>query len=256
MGIVQTLLDPVFRPLLLKLGPLWTVVLIAFLFSIIATLVYKWTTNQTEIKRLRDEMKSSQKRVKELRNEPDKMLEANKQVMDQVMSSNGKIMKQTVPSMIITFLLFIFVSSWCAGNLAFEPLHPGENFTLQVMMQNGAQGNVSVRVPEGLKVLGELVKPASSIVNFSLVGIGEGNYFVDVLYNEKPYSKEVFITLNQRYAEQIKSFSNELIGSVGIDYKKLIILPIGIRDWFGWLGIYIWSSLLFSLVFRKLFKVY
>ena len=252
MGIVQTFLDPVFRPLLLMLGPLWAVVFIAFLFSIIATLVYKWTTNQTEIKRLRDEMKTSQKRVKELRNEPDKMLEANKQVM----SSNMHIMKQTVPSMFITFFLFIFVSSWCAGNLAFEPLHRGENFTLQVMMQNGAQGNVSVRVPGGLKVLGESVKPASSIINFSLSTGEGGDYFVDFIYGGKPYSKEVIINPDQKYAEQVTVFGNEPITSVRIDYKKLIILPIGIRDWFGWLGVYIWSSLLFSLVFRKLFKVY
>ena len=47
-----------------------------------------------------------------------------------------------------------------------------------------------------------------------------------------------------------------MIKTIQINYKKLIVIPIGFRDWFGWLGVYIWSSIIFTMALRKLMKVY
>ena len=55
-------LDPVLNPLmkpLLALGPLWAVVVLSFLISVIIVLVYKYFTKQDEMKRLKEQQKDT-----------------------------------------------------------------------------------------------------------------------------------------------------------------------------------------------------
>jgi len=47
-----------------------------------------------------------------------------------------------------------------------------------------------------------------------------------------------------------------MMKSIQINYKKLVVIPIGFRDWLGWLGVYIWSSIIFTMGLRKIMKVY
>jgi len=70
--VFETLLDPIFSPLL-KLNPLVGIALISFLISAIITVIYKYVTDQNLMKRLKEEIKAFQKEMKELKDHPEKV---------------------------------------------------------------------------------------------------------------------------------------------------------------------------------------
>ena len=72
-------LDPVLS-WLMNFEPLWAVIIISFLVSLIITVIYKYTTNQTLMKQLKGEIKEFQKQMKELRSQPDKMMAIQKAI--------------------------------------------------------------------------------------------------------------------------------------------------------------------------------
>ncbi|RLG10826.1 hypothetical protein DRN69_08545 [Candidatus Pacearchaeota archaeon] len=79
--------------------------------SIFITLIYKYATNQQEMKRLKDELKELQKKAKEHKNEPEKVLEIQKELA----SKNLEYMKHSFKPMIYTFIPIIIVFWWLKG---------------------------------------------------------------------------------------------------------------------------------------------
>jgi len=68
--------------------------------------------------------------------------------------------------------------------------------------------------------------------------------------------KELLISSEREVLEPVKIIENERLKTIQVNYKKLTLIPIGYKDWLGWLGTYIWSSILFTTVLRKLLKIY
>jgi uncharacterized membrane protein (DUF106 family) len=119
----ENFLDPVFSPLL-YLHPFISVTILSFLISLIIIVIYKYTTNQTLMKSLKDELKALQAEMKLLKDQPQKMMEVNKRAME----TNMKYMMHSFRSTLFTFIPIIFIFSWMSANYAYEPIAPGENF--------------------------------------------------------------------------------------------------------------------------------
>ena len=124
----EGLLNPVFGPLL-NLSPFWVVTIISALVSLIITVIYKFSTNQNLMKQLKDEMKELQKEMKELKNDPKKMME----VQTKAMQTNSKYMMQSMKSTLITFIPIILIFGWMNANIAYEPILPGQEFTINAL---------------------------------------------------------------------------------------------------------------------------
>jgi len=134
-------------------------------------------------------------------------------------------------------------------------------------------------VPDGVIVINDkkanIVPGRINKVNYDKTATwilkgGEGRYIIEIIVDNNIETKDVLITNEPKYEKSEKakkpmfsliSDKNYLSKSSNIDlikinYKKLILIPIGIKDWLGWLGTYIWSSLIFTMVLRKMMKVY
>ena len=247
MGVIDTILDPVFMPLL-NLGPFWALVIISFVLSLLMTVIYKLVTNQDEMKRLKDEMKEHQKQMKE---NPEKIGELQKKAM----SANLEYMRHSFKPTLITFIPIILIFGWLGAHLAYEPISPGDEFVLRVMFAEPVENGIARLVlPDGFENVGNNTQQVQNETVFHLKAMKEGEYFIDLEVDGKPYSKDVIVTNEQRYAEPIKTFEGA-VTSISVDYTKLVVLPIGYRNWFGWLGVYIILSLAFSLVLRKMMKL-
>lgn len=245
------LLDPVFRPLL-NLHPLLAVGLVSLLVSVIITVIYKYTTNQTLMKRLKTEMKELQKEMKTLKEHPKEMMKVQKQAMD----TNMKYMMQSFKSTLYTFLPIIIIFAWMNANYAFEPITPGEQFQATLEMQKGALGEVSLEVPEGIEIIGDSTQQiVENKVVFNMKG-KEGEYIegeaLKFDYNDNVYFKDVIITEEDRYAK-VEDKGKDSYKSVKLSNRKKIVLPL--LNW-GWLGSYILFSIVFSMLLRKVMKVY
>ncbi len=248
----EDLLDPILNPLL-SLDPLYSVIVMSFIISLLITVIYKLTTNQDLMKRLKTEMKELQKEMKELREHPEKMMQVQKKAME----TNMKYMMQSFKSTLYTLLPIILLFSWMNAHYAFMPIAPQEPFQMELSFARGTTGNVTAIVPLGITVVGDAVIP---VVNdkaiFTFKGVAgsylEGNS-IKFEHRGKPAFKEVIINTGYEYTEKDKPIKNSELKTISIDYKKRIVLPV--INW-GWLGSYIIFSIVFSMSLRKIMKVY
>ncbi|MBR9698896.1 DUF4199 family protein [Candidatus Woesearchaeota archaeon] len=250
--VFENLLDPVFRPLL-SLHPLLAVALVALLVTVIITFVYKFTTNQDLMKRLKTEMKEMQKQMKELRQHPEEMMKVQKKAMQ----SNMKYMGQSFKSTFYTILPIIIIFSWMSAHFAFDPLLPEEQFQVTLDFAKGTSGSVIIEAPQGVEIVGDSYQEiTNNRAVFTLRG-EEGSYIegesLKFEYEGKIFFKDVIISNSQDYAPKEERIKNSALKTISLSNQKKIILPI--LGW-GWLGAYIIFSIVFSMGLRKMLKVY
>jgi uncharacterized membrane protein (DUF106 family) len=99
-----------------EISPLTGVVVVAFVMTLLVTLIYKFMTDQEAMKNLKQEMKDLRKEIKLAAQDPVKMAELNKISMEKSMQQ----MKQSLKPTLITMLPLIFVLGWL--KTTYEPL--------------------------------------------------------------------------------------------------------------------------------------
>lgn len=252
MGLFS-FLDPVadfiFGPLL-GLPPFWGILAIAVLISVIVTVVYKLVTPQQLMRQLKDEMKTLQKEMKELKSDPQKAMH----VQQQVMAANAKYMKHSLKPTFITLIPVILIFGWLQAHLAFEPLMPGQEFTITVVPQKGYTGNISVEVPEGLEATAPAEKDVTNgHVLFTFRGRQAGEYTLLFAADSFQAVKDVKVTAERSYAPVEQRYKG-LITLVKTEHRPVIVMNL--LGWkIGWLGSYIIFSIILTTALRKLLKV-
>lgn len=248
--VFENLLDPALRPLL-ALPMFWAIFVLSLLISLIITLVYKFTTNQSLMKDLKEEMKAFQKQIRELRNDPQKAMEVQKVAM----KTNMKYMSHSMRSTLYTFIPIIIIFGWMNAHLSFAPILPNEDFTTTIIFEKGITGEIELSVPEGLVIEGDAIKEIQeSEVKWILNG-QEGEYLLEYHLNDNTYSKDVIITNDFDYKNPFKRENDGIVKEIKIDNKKNVV--VNFLGWkMGWLATYIILSIIFSMLLRKIFRVY
>ncbi|MBI2656005.1 DUF106 domain-containing protein [Candidatus Woesearchaeota archaeon] len=252
-------LNIAFAPLL-KLPTLLAIIILSFLISLLIILITKYMTNQETMKNLKYEMKSYQKQMKELKGNPAKMMEMQKKAME----SNMKYMSHSLKPTLITLIPIFFIFGWMNATFAYDSIHPMQEFSVYAVFDKTAGGEAQIIVPEEITIIGNAkAEIAAGTVNkktyektasWKLKG-KEGEHVIEISYNEENQQHSVLITDENKYLPALKQAKGS-IKSISIDYKKKVLIPIGFRDWLGWLGVYIWCSIIFTMALRKILKVY
>jgi len=115
MMVLESFFDLIFG-WSVNMNPLFGMIFISFILTLIVTLIYKYTTDQKSMKDLKDELKNLQKKMKEHKEDAGKMMEIQKEAMEK----NIKYMKHTFVPMILTFLPIIIIFGWI--KLVYDPL--------------------------------------------------------------------------------------------------------------------------------------
>lgn len=97
----------IFGPLL-KLGDLYSLIIISFLLTFLITWVYKIFTDQKLMKSLKDQIQEHQKEMKNHKDNPEKLMEIQKKAMD----ANFQYMKHSFKPTLFTFIPLIIFFSW------------------------------------------------------------------------------------------------------------------------------------------------
>ncbi len=108
-------LSYIFGPVMGLPNPL-NLVVISFMLTFLITIIYKYMSNQTEIKALKKRMKDLQNEMKGLKDQPKRLVDMQKEVMN----ANLRYMSHSFKPMIITFIPIIFIFGWlrnCYTNL-------------------------------------------------------------------------------------------------------------------------------------------
>lgn len=242
-------LDPYLSPILNSFGILGFVIFIALLVSLITIIVYKYTTDQTLMRNLKEETERLNKEAKKYMHDQKKAMSLQKQVFEKQMI----VMKHSFTSTFITFLPIIILFGWLNANLAYAPITEGQEFTVSVLFDNYA-GKAELLVPKEITVDSAVKDVKDNEADWKLTG-KEGEYLLELKVGDKSYTKDVIITDKQKYAEALKNINDGTVKNIQIQYKTEKILNL--FGWkLGWLGSYIIFALLFSIVLRKLLKVY
>ncbi|MBI4449134.1 DUF106 domain-containing protein [Candidatus Woesearchaeota archaeon] len=246
---MTSILDPVLFPFLL-LNPTLAIVLLSFLIALMITTIYKYTTNQTLMKQLKDEITELQQETKTLKDNPSAALEVQKRAME----TNMKYMMQSMRATIFTILPMIFIFGWLSSHYAFLPIEPGREFGIVATFESDGS-EIGLRVPDGVTIVGDPVKNVTANkARWGLVAT-KGSHILEFTYKERTHHKKVLIT-NERSTEDVLTPIGE-DGLVSIETEQPKLIVLNLLGWkLGWLGSYIIFSIAFSMILRKAMKVY
>ena len=243
-------LNIIFAPLL-KLPTAMAIIIMAFLISLIIIIITKFTTDQTLMKKLKEEIKEYQNQSKQLKDNPSKAMEVQKKAME----VNMKYMTHSLRPTLITFIPIILIFGWMSSTFAYESIKPLQEFTITAVFDKNINGNSELIVPDGITLAGNgTQKIENEKATWALKGT-EGDYILEINYGAEKLQKTILITNGKKYIESVKKYDGS-VKSIQINYRKLVVIPIGFKDWLGWLGTYIWSSIIFTMILRKTLKVY
>jgi len=253
------LLNPILGPLL-SLPPLLAILIISLLISLFIVLIYKKLTDQDLMKRLKTEIKELQAEMKTLKNKPEKMMQVQKKAME----TNTKYMMQSFKPTLFTMLPIILIFGWLNAHMAFLPIVQGEEFSVTIEFEDGS-GFIDMQIPDGIESLNGL---SQEILNNKAEWVLKGNtgkYSLFYNYDGTQFDHSLTITDGKReYAKPVLKeadlgLKDSKIAGLIISNEKIQPikwLPIPWIRGFGWLGTYILFSIGFSILLRKMLKVY
>ncbi len=246
MGFFDSFLDSALG-FMLNWDPTIAILVISLAISVLIVVIYKLMTDQTEMKRLKDQLGEYQKKMKAEKGDPEKLMKLQKEAMSTNMQYMGKSMKPTF----ITFIPILLIFGWMNAHFAYEPLTPEQEFTLTAIMEKNIEGSASITVPEGLEVIGDSTKDITNgAAEFKLKG-KEGEYFATITSNEQEIDKKIMITTAPKYASVIETYKSDVFKSAQLGNNQLKVI------WkLSWIWVYIISAIVFSMVLRKVLKVY
>ena len=258
----DNLLNPILNPLL-TLGPFWAILIISVVVSLFTTLIYKFTTDQNKLRKLKADLKRYQKKASAAQKDnPEKAMKLQKDMM----KLNGQYMKASFKSTLYTFIPVLIFFGWLGAHLAFAPIIPMSDFSISLDLQNGISGTFELVIPDNLSSSSDLIISTSNSSSITWSGISgpAGEYELKVFNNDtgdefffNVLISDYFYLPPKTIISQSKTFK-----SININYDKLLVfeniflfkdLP-WIKNW-GWLGAYILFSIIFSTALRKIMKL-
>jgi len=245
--IANTLFDPILTPLL-SLPPLIVIFLVALFISVVSVLAQKKFTDQDRLKFLKKETKKLQAEVRKYKDDPAKQLKVNKKMMP----LQGEMMKASLKPTLWMMLPFLLIFMWLSANFAYEPLLPGENFTVTVRADTTA---VLLEAPEGITIhTAPEVNVTDGKASWTLSG-DQGGYVLTFSADDSIVSKKVLIE-EKKYAKVVGKGSGD-IRQITLGNAPLKPMdPYTIFGWRpGWIWVYIFFSLVFSMSLRKWLNV-
>ncbi|MBS3108594.1 DUF106 domain-containing protein [Candidatus Woesearchaeota archaeon] len=101
---------------LLNWHQLYGMAALTFILTLLITIIYKYASNQAELKRIKEESIQLQKELKDHKNNPDKLAELQKKQLEQFKGTFIDSFKHNFKPMIITFipmaLLFVYLREY------------------------------------------------------------------------------------------------------------------------------------------------
>ena len=223
----------------------------SILMSLMITVIYKYTTNQKEMKHIKDEMKRLQKEMKSAQGDQKKMLKLNSEIM----KHNSQYMMKSLRSSLFTLFPALLIFMFLSGHIAFSPITPGDDFNLTVRHNNGVDPSLTeLELPSGFELLEKTTM--ENFARFKLRADSPGEYVIGVINEEQQENKDIIITEEREYAKAEERYDGKF-HSARIEYKSLTIvtLPFWPRE-MNWLWLYIIFAIVTGSISRKVLNVY
>jgi uncharacterized membrane protein (DUF106 family) len=104
---------------LIKQYPIYSLVLVSLVITLISTLVTKWLTDQEHLRKLKERQKEIQEELKKCKDDECKM----KELQSEMLSITGTMMKSSFKPLFVTMIPFLILFYWLRN--FYTPLLPG-----------------------------------------------------------------------------------------------------------------------------------
>ena len=168
------------------------------------------------MKRLKGEQKEFQQKMKEARSNPEQM----KVIQKDAMKVNLNYMKQSFKPTLYTMIPIILIFGWMAAHLAFEPIYPGEQFSITASFKEGVLGVAELVGDSGVELINDAKQDITGAVTWNLRS-SSGEHFLTVKTDNDEQTKKVLITEDLQYEEPISKYEHSDISQIQVNYKKL-----------------------------------
>jgi uncharacterized membrane protein (DUF106 family) len=245
---------------LMGLPHFWIIFILSFVATLLTTIIYKYATDQKRLKEIKTKLKDLREKQKKHKGDNKKIMSLQKEMME----LNMEMMKQSFRSMLYTFIPLILLFSWMSANIAYEPINPGEEFSVTARISNSFPHdlrdiNLSV-IPQGEVSRNEAHVPSKESrreVQWLVSIPDEGRYSLVIESSTFKEDKEVLITESKDYLNPIKDIRGSQL--LRIEVGNRVVRPLGDFSLFGWRPNWLWTYILLSVFLsiglRKLFKV-
>lgn len=255
----MAILDPVLSWVLL-FHPFVAILILSLIVTLLSNIIYKYTTNQNEMKSLKTRIEGFRKEIKASKDNPKKMMKLNQEAM----SVNMQYMQKSLKPMLFTFLPIIIIFAWMNAHFLYAELPAGEPLIVTAFVNDGFSGSLvlssmtldtkNLTSPITMNEDGEnmaafAVKGAAGSHNFTISYNGDnyGGNTGTVVFGENP---------------NVTTFPGkgpiEKTGGITVGYPRIKPLgPFHLGSWYpGWIFVYIILSIILSMSSRKLMKIY
>ncbi|MBW2991026.1 DUF106 domain-containing protein [Candidatus Woesearchaeota archaeon] len=181
--------------------PALAILLISFIITLMITLIYKFTTDQKNMKKIKDEMKEYQKKIKTLgKEDPQKAMSLQKEAMKR----NMEYMKSSFKSTLYTFIPIIIIFGWLNAHMAYYQIEPNQPFEVSAFFAEGHAPTASIESIPDLETINNATQPISEGKAVWQLKGEEGEYKLTVNYNNEQYEKSLLISYELKYEEPEK----------------------------------------------------
>lgn len=194
LSALSRLFDAVFYPFR-SLSPWLPLVLLSFLAGILMLLVFRFTSNQAAIRRVKDRMQAHLLEVRLFSDQLSVVLRAYGSILRWTLAYLGHAL---VPLAVMTLPLALILIQM-DFRFGHQPLRPRDSFLLKVLAAGDASlENASLRLPDGLALTApalHIVHPPENRheVNWRLEAQRPGEFSVGVMLADKTFSKQVIV---------------------------------------------------------------
>lgn len=108
--VLENLFNWIFAPITNNFSPLWAIVILTLLLTILITVAYKFLTNQELMKSLKQESEALKAEMKSLKNDTEKLMQVQKKAMEKSFEYMRHSMKPTLFYLIPLLLIFSWMS--------------------------------------------------------------------------------------------------------------------------------------------------
>lgn len=251
----MALLDPILG-WTLALPPFLGVFVMSLVVTLIINLIYKFTTNQIEMKNLKDQIEKFRKQMKENKDNPKKL----QKVISEANEVNFRYMGKSLKPTLYTFLPIIFIFAWMNANYTYAPLNAHEPLTITTHFLDGFTGEAVLTSPTlttnniTSTIVTSSDKKIGSVALFAVTG-DPGPHEFTINYQSFSYNGTVWF--GEKPTQQLFA-GNGPVSTISVDYPRIHPLgPFQLFGWQpGWLALYIVLSVGLSMSTRKLLKIY
>ncbi len=225
----------------------------ATILSLMIIFIYKFTTNQEEMKRIKDRMKELQLEIKKNKSDQKKVMELNSELL----KLNSEYMHKSIKTSFYTFIPAMLLLWFLYSFVVAMPVYPNADFSLSIQFNSSVNfdDNIlknSIVLPEGFELL--QIKNKGKTVDYIINAPGkEGKYNFTFNFNNQTFVKEVVVSKGRKKVDVSKNYEG-FVKNIKVN-DIIVKLPFW-PYYLSWLWVYILVSIPLNSLFRKWFDVY